>query len=74
MPPTPYKYTGKYVFFAFFGFFGLRRPFLFFYGIPEAREVSRNLPGARGFAVLEYEPVATHHDPIHPQNYQNLRH
>ena len=39
------------------------------YGIPEVREVSRKLPGARGFAVIEYGPVASHGDPIQPQNY-----
>ena len=33
-------------------------------GIPEVREVSRKLPGARGFAVIEYGPVASHGDPI----------
>ena len=40
------------------------------YGIPEVREVSRNLPGARGFAVIEYGPVASHGDPIQAQNYR----
>ena len=34
------------------------------YGVPEVREVSRNLPGARGFVVIEYGPVASHGDPI----------
>ena len=38
-------------------------------GIPEVREVSRKLPGARGFAVIEYGPVASHGDPIQPRNY-----
>ncbi len=38
------------------------------YGLPEVREVSK-LPGARGSAVSEYEPVASHGDPIQPQNY-----
>ena len=37
--------------------------FLILYGIWEVREVSRNLPGARGFVVTEYQPVATHGDP-----------
>ena len=40
------------------------------YGIPEVREVSRNLPGARGFAVIEYGPMASHGDPIQAQNYR----
>ena len=40
------------------------------FGLPEVREVSRNLPGARGSAVIEYEPVASHGDPIQPQNYR----
>ena len=39
------------------------------YCLPEVREVSRKLPGARGFAVSEYGPVASHGDPIQPQNY-----
>ena len=43
--------------------------FLVKYGLPEVREVSRKLPGARGFAVSEYGPVASHGDPIQPQNY-----
>ena len=42
--------------------------FLLFYGVPEVREVSRKLPGARGFVVIEYEPVASHGDPIPAQN------
>ena len=50
--------------------------FLFFchfwilYGVPEVREVSRNLPGARGFVVIEYGPILSHGDPVHAQNYQ----
>ena len=39
-------------------------------GIPEVREASRNLPGARGFAVIEYGPVASHGDPIQARNYR----
>ena len=46
-----------------FSIFGVK------YGIPEVREVSRKLPGACGFAVIEYGPVASHGDPIQPQNY-----
>ena len=41
---------------------------LYFYGISEVREVSRNLPGARGFVVAKYEPVASHGDRIRAQN------
>ena len=44
--------------------------FLILYGVPEAREVSRKLPGARSSVVLEYEPKPPHGDPFHPQNYQ----
>ena len=40
------------------------------YGIPEVREVSRNLPGARGFVVIEYEPVASHGNPFQARNYR----
>ena len=42
------------------------------YGLPEVREVSRKLPGARGFAVIEYGPVASHGDPIQTRSY-NVR-
>ena len=44
--------------------------FLVKYGIPEVREVSRNLPGGRGFALAEYGPMASHGDPIQPHNYR----
>ena len=50
--------------FEHFKLFGVK------YGIPEVREVSRNLPGARGFAVIEYGPVASHGDPIQARNYR----
>ena len=73
MPPTPYKYTEIY------GKLEFPRLLCFFfsilwvkYGIPEVREVSRNLPGARGFAVIEYGPVASHGDPIHARYYHLL--
>ena len=46
--------------------------FLIFYGVPEVREVSRKLPGARGFVVIEYEPVASHGDPIQARFYKIL--
>ena len=39
------------------------------YGLPEVREVSRKLLGARGSVVIEYGPVAIHDDPIQPRNY-----
>ena len=51
-----------------FWIWGFWWPFLIFYDVPEAREVSRNLPGARGFVVVEYEHVASHGDPIRAQN------
>ena len=51
-------------------FFYVRRHVLILYGVPEVREASRNLPGARGFVLIEYEPVATHGDPIQTRNYQ----
>ena len=35
---------------------------------PEAREVFKNLPGAHGFVVVQYGPVASHGDPIRAQN------
>ena len=44
--------------------------FWILYGIPEAREVSRKLPGAHGFVVMEYESVATLGDPIRAWNYR----
>ena len=46
--------------------------FSIFYGVPEVREVSKKLPGARGFVVIEYGPVGSHGDPIQPRNYQIL--
>ena len=66
-----YKYTEntgilKFSDFRVFGYF------LILYGVPEVREVSRNLPGARGFVVIEYEPVASHGDPIQARFYQIL--
>ena len=63
------KCTVKLYFYIVAHFF-----FFFFikYGIPGVREVSRKLPGARGFAVIEYGPVASHDDPIQPQNYAFL--
>ena len=56
------------VIYGIFGFLDFGVHFLIFYGVPEAREVSRNLPGARGFVVIEYGPVASRGDPIRVQN------
>ena len=66
MLPTPY--IKKYCILIDCWMFGPWRSFFIFYGVPEAREVSRNLPGARGFVVIEYEPVPSHGDPICAQN------
>ena len=54
------------------GFVIFRYIFFILYGIPEVREASRNLPGADDFAPIEYEHMATHGDPIQPQNYQSV--
>ena len=43
--------------------------FLLKYGVPEVPEVSRSLPGARGFVFPKYQPMAIHGDPIHPRKY-----
>ena len=42
------------------------------YGIPEVPEASKNLPRVRGSVFPEYQPVAIHGDPIHPQNDLNF--
>ena len=47
--------------------------FFILYGLPEGREVSRNLPGARGVVFPKYEPIPSHGDPIHPK-YLSLIH
>ena len=44
--------------------------FWILYGVPEAREVSRKLPGARSSVVLEYEPKPPHGDPIQARFYK----
>ena len=49
-----------YVFRGFRGFFDS-------FGV---REVFKNLPGARGFVLTEYEPIPSHGDPIRAQNYK----
>ena len=43
--------------------------FWFLYSLQEAQEVSRNLPGARGFIFPKYQPVPSPHDPIQVRNY-----
>ena len=60
------KYTVKHSFWVF----GFCSNFRFFYSVPEAREVSKNLPGARGFLAIQYGPVVSHGDLIHPQHYK----
>ena len=57
----------KYCVFEFPDFFN---HFRILYGIPEAREVSKNLPGARGVVFPKCQPIPSNGDPIHPQNYQ----
>ena len=42
------------------GFWDLGRHFRTFYSVPEARQVFKNLPGAHGFVVIQYGPVASH--------------
>ena len=37
--------------------------------VREVPEVSRNLPEPHGSVLTEYQPVASHGDPIQPQNY-----
>ena len=46
--------------------------FRILYGIPEVREVSKNLPGARGFVFPKYRPIPSHGDPIHARNDLNF--
>ena len=46
-------------------------PICFFYGIPEAPDVSKNLPGPCSSVFPKYEPIPSHGDPIHAQNYNN---
>ena len=59
------KYGKNY----FWEFWGPSGHFKLKYGVPVVQEASKNLPGARGFVFPEYQPVAIHGDPIHPQNY-----
>ncbi len=40
--------------------------FLICYGILEACEVSKNLPGALGSVFPKYVPILRHGEPIHP--------
>ena len=64
-----YKNTVKRGVFGFLDFGG---HFWFFYDIPEAPEVFKNLPRPRGFVVLQYGPVASHGDHVHARNYNSL--
>ena len=57
-----------FLFFWFLVFFGR---FWIKYGIPSGPEAFRKLLDHCGSIVIEYEPVASHHDPIHPQNDSN---
>ena len=41
--------------------------FQILYDIPEAREVSKKLPGARGAVFPKYELIPSHGDPIRPK-------
>ncbi len=41
-----------------------------FGGQIRAREVFKNLPGGRSFVLTEYEPVASHGDPVHDNFYR----
>ena len=43
--------------------------FIILYGVPEAQEASKNLPGARGSVLTQYEPISCHGDHIRPQYY-----
>ena len=52
-----------------FGFVDLGNHLLFFYGVPEAREIFKNLPGVHGVVVVQYEPMASHGDHIRARNY-----
>ena len=51
-----------------FGIFGIRWHLGFENDIPEAREVFKNLPGVRGFVVIQYQPVASHGDHSRARN------
>ena len=64
-----YKNTAKR---CVFGFLDFGDHFRFVYDIPEAPEVLKNLPGTRGFVVLQYGTVASHGDHIRARNYSFL--
>ena len=53
----------------FWDFLDFGRHFLIFDGVPEAREVFKNLPGAHGFVVVQYELMASHGDHVRAPNY-----
>ena len=44
--------------------------FRILYGLPEAREVFKNLPGPSSVIFPKYGPIPSHGNPIHPQNYE----
>ena len=44
--------------------------FVILYGLPEAREVSRKLPGVHGSFFPQYGPMASQGAPIHARNYK----
>ena len=60
------------VIFSIFSFLTLSVFFDFVYGVWEAPEVSKNLPGARSSVLTEYEPIPSHGDPIHARNDLNF--
>ena len=46
--------------------------FRFVYGIPEAQEVFRNVPEARGSVLAKYQPVASHGTPFVPKTMEDV--
>ncbi len=46
--------------------------FFYAYSGFEVREVFKKLPGGRGFALTEYEPVRSHGDPVHAPNISSI--
>ena len=56
---------------CFSDFAGLGEHFYLKYDVPEVQEASKNLPGACGSIFPEYQPMAIHSDPIHPQHNLN---
>ena len=52
--------------------FEFKHHMLILYGVTEVWEVSRSLPGARGFVLIDYQPAAANLDLIQTPNYQDL--